>query len=55
MYGYVYRTEYSLGKISLGHLEMKFSFDNLNQDVMESEKRLVLKTQLFNSSLKTKI
>ena len=34
----------------LAQLEMKFPFDNLDQDVTESENRLVLKTQLSNSS-----
>ena len=44
--------EISFRKISLGHLEMKFPFDNLDQEVTESENRLVLKTQLSNSRYK---
>ena len=43
--------EISFRKISLEHLEMKFPFDNLDHEVTESENRLVLKTQLSNSSL----
>ena len=43
--------EISFRKISLEHLEMKFPFDNLDQEVTESENRLVLKTQLSNSRL----
>ena len=42
--------EISFRKNSLGHLEMKFPFDNLDQEVTELENRLVLKTQLSNSS-----
>ena len=44
--------EISFRIITLGHLEMKIQFDNLDQEVTESENRLVLKTQLSNSSLK---
>ena len=41
--------ELSRSSVKLG-LEMKFPFDNLDQEVTELEKRLVLKTQLSNSS-----